>query len=155
MKTLQDTLLILLFGGFAACSPPTDYDLVEYYFESLANPVKLSDYDYLVVVNEKGTCLTCNNTFAKVMAKYIGHHKTLFLISSEGVLLDISGFFNPDSNNVVFDPIGRFNRLGIVSRCAIVHLGEASIDSIIEIDLNNIEANIHEFDRTLMALPAR
>jgi len=102
--------------------------------------VNINDYKSIVVINEKGTCLNCNNKFAKTMEQYINKDSVVFIISTTGTLVDISGYLEKENNkNIITDFSNEFLNLDLVDHCSIINLKNKDVDTIIQFDISNIE----------------
>ncbi len=107
---------------------------------------KINKYDYLIIINEQGNCLNCNNNFSKSVSKHIKSDNVLYIISTQGFNVDISPYVNKNHSNVLFDYDNEFSKLNLVKKCAIIDLGEHKIDTIIQIDAYNISNSINNFN---------
>lgn len=137
------TLLILPFF-FVSCKPETDYEKMEHYYNSFKDG-ELSQFQFVVVINEIGSCINCNNYFSKEMAKALDDDKILFILSGNGTRVDMSGYINEDYQNVIWDRPARFDELKIVERCAILELKNREIIDKEEINIDNMEETTTSF----------
>ncbi len=139
------SFIVLLLITFA-CKSPNDFERIENFLkEKTEAKIRLSNYKALVVLNETGTCINCNFAFTNVMSDYIEKDQILFLVSSSGSHIDISAFLDANKSNVVFDYDNQFSQLNLVNHCAIIEFKNLKIDTIIEINLDNIELSIDYF----------
>jgi len=130
-------LFVLVF--FSCASPQkSDYEKINNYLRTVHNYHELQLYKNIVVINESGTCMNCNNSFSKSMTKNIENDNVLFLICSPGRKVDISGYLDTEKSNILFDFHNKFGKLNLVNHCAIIKLEDKKIDTIIEIDVNNV-----------------
>lgn len=128
------SLLVLLYG---CVSEQSDYEKVAAFIHDNYQ-LKLEKYDYLIVVNEQGDCLNCNNAFSTSIARYIDNDNVLYLISSPGFNIDVSPYIQKEQENVLLDFSNHFAELNLVEKCAILDLGNNKIDTIIDISLSNV-----------------
>lgn len=128
MKTTYFILFssILLFEcSNSYTSPLTHLDTTsiirDFYFEETQKD-DFSKYRRVVIINENGTCLNCNNAFAQAHAKNIADDSTLFIVSSEGAMVDISPYISRQRPNVIWDTFYAFESLLTMNQCAILEL---------------------------------
>lgn len=138
----------ILFLGITnfllACSANTKYDVLKTYIQDTFHDVQLDNYEYIVVINELGECLNCNNSFSKGMSKYLSNERVLFLITSLGARVDISDYLHQKNKNILRDFNSKFNDLINVNHCAILKLNQQSIDTIIEVNNYNLNRSLLE-----------
>ena len=131
---------------FLACETKTDFDKIDYFVQEISPSTNLSNYTVLVALNETGTCINCNFAFAKTMSMFIDSSEVLFLVSSRGGQIDISEYLKKaDHDNVIFDYENNFSELNLVDHCAIIHFADQAIDTIIQIELGNLEKSVDHF----------
>lgn len=137
--------LVLLICTHISCTQIeiTGYEEIESYLIEEQHKKSLSSYDDIVVINEAGDCMNCNNSFSKAMAKHIDDESVLFLICTPGANVDISAYISDEKNNVILDYHNKFGKLNLVNHCAIIELGNEKIDTIIQIDLNNVQKEVN------------
>lgn len=134
-------LFMLLIQG-CDTHTPYDYERIDTFLKTEYNFHHFSEYDRLIIINELGDCINCNNTFAKSVASKTDNEKLLFLISTPGTRVDISGFLSHEYENVLYDFHNNFSNLELVSHCAIINYSERSIDTIIEVTNSNLMESI-------------
>ncbi len=83
---------------------------------------QLSIYNYVFVINEIGTCINCNNIFAKKQGENLKRDSILFIVSGIGNKVDFSTYINNNSSNIIHDNFAGFDTLDIVRSCAIITL---------------------------------
>ncbi len=116
----------------------TDYDKIGLFLKN--NNKNITNYKYLIVLNELGTCMNCNNIFSKKMGKNIDNDSLLFIVSSSGLLIDISPYLDKkEKNNIIIDSNKEFDKLNLINHSSIIKIGKQKIDTIIEINPLNIE----------------
>tara|TARA_R110002050_G_scaffold245367_1_gene382970 strand:- start:38620 stop:39069 length:450 start_codon:yes stop_codon:yes gene_type:complete len=120
---------------FFTCKQPSNYEKMELLLHNQFEFDSLRVIDHIVVINELGDCLNCNNSFSVAMSKYIESENVLFIICGTGSRVDISPYYNSTSNHVIWDRRNSFNELNMVGSSAIINLKNQKIDSIIEIKL--------------------
>lgn len=137
-------LFIFLFFSFYSCGNKelSTYDQIEYFFNENYQFNHLNEYNYLVVINEKGDCMNCNNSFSLAMSKNIKKSNVLFLISSPGYSIDISSYTKDKKHNVFYDYREKFNELNLINHSAIFIFNNNKVDSIIQINSSNLNNQI-------------
>jgi hypothetical protein len=142
-KFYHTFFFLILFS----CSEPTAYEKIKSFYEEnkTVNGKDFEVFSKIVIINEKGDCISCNNSFAKQMAMYLDDSQTLFVVSGAGLKVDISGFIHSDKENVIWDQKEEFNKLHISERCALIELKNNKIQEVKEITLDNLNDNIHGF----------
>lgn len=98
----------------------------------------LKAYNHVIVINEIGTCINCNNIFAKAQGNNLYSDSTLFIVSGIGNKVDLSAYIDNNSTNLILDQSADFDTLDIVSSCAIITLEGKQIKSIENINVNNV-----------------
>lgn len=145
IKNFKIKLAVLLL--FVSCSTNekshghlSDFDKVQAFYESnLPKEGKpFNNYKYVVVINERGDCMNCNNTFSKKVASSIKNESVLFILSGNGTKVDLSSFIKDEYPNVIWDQLAKFNSLQIVNKCAVLELKKNTIASITLINIDNI-----------------
>lgn len=130
--------LTLLFCSIS-CSHISSYQQInEFVDEKTNNEMNLENFEYIIAINEMGDCINCNNRFAKLMEKHIGNKNKLFIVSSRGQKIDVSLYFNENSDNIIFDSHNDFGKLKIITRSAIIKILDNTVDTIIEIETKNV-----------------
>lgn len=150
MIIFKNKILFLLCFFVMACSTVSqkkdEFTELKTYFNKKHHLNNLNSYNNLIVINDQGDCLNCNNKFSKAMAKNLDDSKNLFLIATSGTNVDISPYLDKEQdNNVVFDFANSFSKLNLINHSAIIKLGNQKIDSIIEIDVSNVDTTINYF----------
>ena len=136
--------------GMSACGETTDFKKIEAFLLAHDHQTNLEEYDYLLIINEGGKCLNCNDVFARVMAKFKTNNNILYIVSGEGVMIDISAYlFDSSATNIILDEAQTFSDLNLVNQCAIIALDDQQIDTIIEINLENMKSNINSFTKNI------
>ena len=138
--------ILLLFTGcvkiqkpqIESIQPETDYSRLNSFFNEEMDFSQLDNYATLIVINEMGDCINCNNSFAQAMAGNEKNDNILFLISAQGSRVDISKYLDNQEHKVLFDHRNLFNRLNLIQKSAIIKLQDEQIDTIIQIDQTNL-----------------
>jgi hypothetical protein len=141
--------LLLLFFVFLSCQTPSQYEKVKSFLNVINQDIDLNDYKGLIVINERGSCINCNFAFSQAISKHIGNENVLFIVSTAGNNIDISPYLESEKSNIIFDYNNNFFKLKMVDRCAIFTLSNQSIDTIIEINLDNIQMSYDFFKKNL------
>jgi hypothetical protein len=135
MSKLGYIWLIVLVS---ACSfNQTDFEKIESFYTTYKNG-SFDSYRYIVVINSKGGCLSCNNIFAKMMSKDLENEKVLFILSGQGTKVDISAYLDRKEENVLLDLEDDFSKLNIVNYCAVLEVENNRINNVTRIDVKNI-----------------
>lgn len=142
----MNKISIYILGLFLifSCSKVKDYEKIDSFLKSELNYKDLKDKEFLIVINEMGSCINCNNAFSKYMAKYIDSEKVLFLICSSGSRIDISMYINSEENHILYDMYNKFSGLNLINQSGIFKLKNEEIDTLIKINLKNINQNLNE-----------
>jgi len=143
---LSSILFFSLILSLIGCKEESDYDRLSVFLEQEFNFGELDNYEYLIVVNEMGNCLNCNDAFAKVMSNFKENSKILYVVSGQGLLVDISYYiFSEDQSNILIDPSNKFAKLNLVNKCAVISIKDRNIESVNEIKLDNLELSLEIF----------
>ncbi len=150
MKNSKKFILFVLTSSFIfACSDVaskpkksviqlSNYEKLKKY--CLNFKVNVSDFKNIVVINEIGTCLNCNNIFSRSQSKNLNSDSTLFIVSGAGGRVDFSAYINNHSKNLIFDEFADFDTLDIVRSCAILTIAKNKIHSIEEINIKTVSS---------------
>lgn len=114
----------------------SSFEKLELYCKSKQKTI--ANYKHVIVINEIGTCINCNNIFAKNQGENLNADSTLFIVSGIGNKVDLSSYIDRESSNLIFDEAAGFDSLNIVKSCAIITLSKDSIRSIELINVNNV-----------------
>ncbi len=106
---------IILFG----CSSSEKEKIINFY-EKHRKSGNVYNYRKIVVINDLGVCMNCNNNFAAMMSDSLDVKDILFIISCDGSKVDISSYIGIDRENVIWDKNLDFNDLKIVNNCAVI-----------------------------------
>ncbi len=131
-------LFLISFVFFVSCSPQTKYDKIEDFYYQFKED-NFSNFDYIIVINEDGTCLNCNNSFAKAMSSNVSSDEVLFIVSGRGFKVDISDYIDNKKKNIIWDEDELFQELNLVEKCAVIELDNLRIKKITQIDADNVE----------------
>ncbi|MNU95255.1 hypothetical protein D3C71_852660 [compost metagenome] len=139
MKNSHFLLFLLLLAN--SCSNPKhpdEYEKIEVFYQQFKKG-NLEQYNKIIVINEEGTCLNCNNIFARNQAEKINKTTNLFIVSGRGTRVDISAYISKNAPNLILDHTNEFSRLNLVKGCAIIELENKKIKTITPIDAQNIQ----------------
>lgn len=98
----------------------------------------LDHYTTIIVINEIGTCINCNNIFSKSQGKNLDSDSILFIVSGIGTKVDLSAYVDRKAPNLIYDDSAGFDTLNIVKSCAIITISGKKINSIEEINVKNV-----------------
>lgn len=135
------TLLMTSLFLLVSCTqkPKTEYEKLEQFCATHSTIKNLTGYSSVVLINDKTECLNCTNMFAKAMAKRLDkNEKIVFIISDNGVMVDISDYIDKKRKNVIFDFQNDFDKLGIANGSAFIDLKDKKIVSKTIINSQNI-----------------
>lgn len=138
MNKLQSLFFLLLFVLAACQTEETKDDKLSAFFERQYSLTNLEQYAKVIVVNEMGHCMDCNNTFSETVSRYTDNSAYLFLVSTPGMVIDISEFLKQEQANILYDSNATFNDLEIITNCAIIDLKKGKIDKIMNVTNENI-----------------
>ncbi len=103
----------------------------------------LDQYKQIIVINEDGTCLNCNNLFAKNQVGALSGDSILFIVSGYGTKVDISAYVGKDAPNLILDPENEFGKLNLQKGCSIIELENNKVKQITHIGTKNAGMKMH------------
>lgn len=148
----KHNLIILLLMILISCQQKyeSDYEKIQNFLTKHSFNKKLDRFNTIVIINDKGTCINCNNDFAQYTSRNLNNKNFLFIISQNGSKVDISPFINlKDSSNVVLDFNQDFYKLKIMNGSGIIKIKN---DSLISKTIINSKS-IKSFERLNKNLP--
>lgn len=120
-KTFYYTLPILFACLLAfSCNKKSDVEKIREYYYSNKPDGNFENFHKVVIINELGNCINCNNKFALQMSDSINNEEILFIVSCSGAKVDISPYLDKNQNNIIVDRLAKFDLLQISNACAIV-----------------------------------
>lgn len=138
-KSIVIVLLTLFFSSCGeAIKPKTEFEKLEQFCSVKGLVKSLADYYLVVIINDDGNCLNCNNIFADKMSDRINDENVLFILSEDGTKVDISAYIDSQSENVIWDINGDFDKLNLVESCSLFELENNKIVDKTAIDATNI-----------------
>jgi len=143
----MNKLAFILFGlalNYSCSRNLNDYEKINHFLVNKLDYNDLRSQDFLIVINEMGTCMNCNNSFSKYMSKYIDSEKVLFLICSSGSRIDISMYLNSEENLILYDMHNDFSELNLINQSGIFKLKDEKIDTLIKINVKNVIQNLED-----------
>lgn len=138
MKSRVWWVIVLMFFGCQSEVIKNDFEKLSEFCSREFN-VKLSDYKSVIVINEDGNCINCNNSFSKFQSKFLDQEDILFIVSGYGTKVDISSYVDKSSENLILDPMNKFGDIGLVSSCAFIEIVNADSLKITPVNLSNVE----------------
>lgn len=132
------SLLVLLLLLVIRCSDSDTYEKVEDFYKRFKTG-NLDQYNKIIVINEDGTCLNCNNLFAKNQANNLSSDSILFIVSGQGTRVDISAYIDKNASNLILDPENKFGELSLYKGCSIIELKNKKIKNITPINNQNVQ----------------
>lgn len=136
---MKNKRLIFLFVLLmSSCSSPDIYEQIEVFYGQFKTG-SLDQYNRIIVINEDGTCLNCNNLFAKNQAGNLSGDSVLFIVSGYGTKVDISAYVDKNAPNLILDPENEFGKLNLQKGCSIINLENKKIKRITPINVQNVQ----------------
>jgi len=130
-------ILITALSIIYSCHSPSSYDKVKSFYESKKTG-NFSKFKFLVVINEGGSCLNCNNIFSKTISSSISNSDILFIVSGSGTKVDISDYTDKSYSNVIWDFENSFQNFNLTKKCAIFRLKNKILQEKTEINPDNV-----------------
>ena len=125
MKVIN-SLLILLLLITGSCAKPSNFEKIESFYLQFKKG-DFNQFKRVIVINEEGTCINCNNLFARSQAKQVDETTNLFIVSGQGTRVDISAYISKNAPNLIVDYRNEFSRLDLVKGCTIFELENRKI----------------------------
>ena len=122
-----------------SCSEPGNYEKIETFYYQFKDG-DFNKFKRVIVINEEGTCLNCNNIFAINQVKNIDKTTNLFIVSGQGIRVDISAYVSKNAPNVIMDYKNKFGGLNITKGCTVFELENKKITKTTFIKVNNVSA---------------
>ncbi|MDR0801651.1 hypothetical protein [Fluviicola sp.] len=135
--------ILFSISFFLSCTQKklSDYEKIELFCRDHSNISQLDHYKRVIVINSKGTCINCNNRFARMVSEKTNDRKSLFIIAESGTKVDISGFIDRKYDNVILDYNAEFDQLGLTSEgCTVFDLNKGKITKKQAISIQNVGA---------------
>lgn len=136
MKTIN-SLLILLSLLAGSCAKPSGYEKIERFYHQFKKG-DFGRFKRVIVINEEGTCLNCNNIFAQSQFQKVDEASNLFIVSAQGTRVDISAYISKNAPNLIMDYTNEFGRLNLVKGCTIFELENKQISKTTLIKADNV-----------------
>ncbi|SFT81118.1 hypothetical protein SAMN05216474_2468 [Lishizhenia tianjinensis] len=137
MRRLVVFLIISLF--YSCRHESKGYGIIRTFVEERSN-LNIDDYRYIFSLNERGTCLKCNNSFSKWIEGKLQEDSVLCIVSGIGKKVDISHLINQKNDNVIFDDDSEFPELLNLKEPAIIEVNENNIEEIINVNSSTIKS---------------
>lgn len=141
----MNRLLFFLFTFsilFLGCNSKNldDYDRIKLFLTKHNFSGNLDDFNEIIVINDKGDCIQCNNDYAKFISKKKADTKIIFIISQDGTKVDISPFLeNSNKENIIFDYKDEFSLLNIIKGSGVIKLQDNQIKETFIVTPQNIQ----------------
>lgn len=119
-------IFILFLTGevFVSCNSENPSLKVKAFYKERYPHSDFLKFNEIVLINDLGDCLNCNNAFARLMEDSTENNHILFIVSSAGAKVDISGYINKDKNNIIWDKTSEFNQFKILNNSGILKLDD-------------------------------
>jgi hypothetical protein len=141
--------LILLLIILVSCHvEKSKIDLLEKALSTQLKSKSLKDFEWIAYVSEQG-CHGCNESFKNLLEHEINSTKGIIILTSSGSILDFSKFMDDSVTNVMFISEIELRKVGILKKSGIVFLSNNQVDTIIEIQSDNLENQLSEIKRRL------
>lgn len=117
-------LLIIVSAILGSCNrkAASEAEKIKSFYYQCVPDGDFGRFSRVVIINELGTCMNCNNRFASCQYADIDNDSVLYIVSSQGARIDISKYTDSARSNVVWDTMFLFNDLGISDTCTVIHL---------------------------------
>lgn len=99
-----------------------EIEIIKKFYLSQTSRDDFSKYYSVILINECGSCLNCNNAFALAHSDEIEDDSVLFIISSCGVKIDISPYIIDKRSNVIWDSSSIFEEMLPLKSCKKINL---------------------------------
>ncbi len=129
---------VLLMTSCSSSDSTNTYQRIENFYRQFKTG-NLDQYKQIIVINEDGTCLNCNNLFAKNQADALSRDSVLFIVSGYGTKIDISAYIGKNTSNLILDPGNEFGKLNLQKGCSIINLENKKIKMITPINAQNVQ----------------
>lgn len=129
--------LVLLLFILSSCYKPSNYEKIESFYHQFKNG-DFNQFKRVIVINEGGTCLNCNNIFARSQVQKVNDPANLFIVSAQGTRVDISAYISKNAPNLIMDYKNEFSHLNLVKGCTIFELENKKIVKTTLIKANNV-----------------
>lgn len=136
--------LFILFS-FGSCQSPTNYDKLVQYIETKNSQIDLEKFDSIILISENGACPFCSAQFTTAISDHISDKNLLFIVSCRGIQIDISSFIKTPHENIIVDFFNDFSKLNLAKGCAIIKISKETIDTIIEIQPQNLHNYLNQY----------
>lgn len=108
-------------GPSSKTEKPSEYAQIKQFY-STHKSGNFDKFQRIIVINEEGTCINCNNSFSKAMGRHIKKEEILFILSGNGTKVDMSAYVEQNQKNIILDFNNDFGKLNIVKQCAIIDI---------------------------------
>lgn len=127
-------LLLIATSLFSSCNISYDSSNIENYndvdtaaiiqsfYNEYAKDTNFSHFQKVILINEHGSCLNCNNLFSLEHENEVNSDSVLFIISSYGCRIDISKYITNPHDNVIWDSLCLLDELLLFEKCEILDL---------------------------------
>lgn len=122
----SNSLLILLLLIAGSCTQQSNFEKIERFYYQFKKG-DFNQFKRVIVINEEGTCINCNNLFAQSQAQQVDETTNLFIVSGQGTRVDISAYISKNAPNLIMDYKNEFSRLDLVRGCTIFELENRKI----------------------------
>lgn len=139
MNNKYSVLVILLICTLSfSCKQKSDIEKIQDYYLVHKPDGKFEKYRKIIIINELGNCINCNNRFSLQMSYSINNQSILFIVSGMGSKVDISPYINILQENIIWDTKSEFDQLKITKACAIIDIDIGRNTKITEILPENV-----------------
>lgn len=135
---LYFSIAIFFLLAFSSCQNKSNFKKTQKFYKKHQPDGDFSKFYKIVIINELGNCINCNNKFALQMADSINNPNILFIVSATGARVDISSYINKEQDNIIWDTKLEFNTLEIAKTCAMIDvLNDFQITEVVPEKVSN------------------
>ncbi|MEX1003534.1 MAG: hypothetical protein WDZ35_15555 [Crocinitomicaceae bacterium] len=142
-------VIVAMIFFISSCGESTKYGKLENYFNDIHQFELSNDTKAIIVISERGGCLSCTQSFANFISDYIINTEILFIVCSPKGKIDISYFLQyKEQSNVFFDYNETILETELIKKSGVIFLKQNEVDTTIEIELETMKQSfetIHEY----------
>lgn len=121
---MKHLILFLLLVHYSCSSPVDNSSVIRSFYETMKPNGRYSDFKQIIIINENGNCINCNNKFSREMSALLSDSTKLFIVSGTGAKVDFSYYLDINQDNLIVDSAFIFKKYDIAKSCMIIDLGE-------------------------------
>lgn len=130
---MNRSLLLCLMLFFFSCTvgPEDKSDLIRDFYMKAKPEGSFDNFEKVIVISEKTTCLNCTNWFATKLADSLEIPETLYVVSGTGAKIDISPYIDEEQDNLILDFNSHFDKTRILDGSGIIYLDDGKVVSTV------------------------